>query len=81
MNKISDPNFPFVPDVEANIFQTLLRFLAGIEGFARVRYYIRSIAELKNVDLGLWCAWSGKMCLYYIVVAIFSVALQEMGAL
>ena len=35
-DKISDPIFPFVPDVEANAFQSLLRFLAGMEDFARV---------------------------------------------
>ena len=33
---IADPIFPFVPDVEANAFQKLLRFLAGMEDFARV---------------------------------------------
>ena len=33
---LADPIFPFVPTVEANAFQTLLRFLAGMEDFARV---------------------------------------------
>ena len=33
---IADPIFPVVPDVEANAFQKLLRFLAGMEDFARV---------------------------------------------
>ena len=35
-NTLADPIFPFVPTVEANAFQALLRFLAGIKDFARV---------------------------------------------
>ena len=33
---VAEPVFPFLPTVEANAFQALLRFLAGMEDFARV---------------------------------------------